>query len=257
MRPRTPTIGVTTSRGRGRLMWLFNRFALWRAGARAVRLEPRRPFAAEEPQGLVLGGGDDIDADLSGAELVRPLVRLDPERDRLELELLRFAIERKLPVLGICCGAQMVNVALGGTLHGDIHDVYADAPRLRTPLPRKTIRLEPRSRLSGIIGGTRDRVNALHHQAVDRLGRGLRVAARDEHGIVQAIECPSAPFLLGVQWHPEFMVFDPGQQKVYRALAAAAARWGAAARPSPAVTSNWRPSGAQRESQTPREMSRC
>ncbi len=222
MTSRKPVIGVTTSRGRGRMMWWFNRFALWRAGARSVRLEPRRKIPIEKLDGLVLGGGDDIDADLSGAELVRPVVTLDPDRDALELELLRFAIDRTLPVLGICRGSQMVNVSLGGTLHGDIHEVYRTAPRMRTPLPRKTIRIVPQSRLFEIIGKARDRVNALHHQSVARLGRGLRVAARDEHGIVQAIECPSAPFLLGVQWHPEFMVFDPGQQKLYRALVAAA-----------------------------------
>lgn len=216
-----PVIGVTTSRDRGRLMWWFNRFALWRAGARGIRLMPHRRMDVHRLDGLVLGGGDDIGADLYGAEL-RPMVRIDPDRDALEIKLLRFATAQKLPVLGICRGSQMINVSLGGTLHGDIHDAYENVPRMRTPLPRKTVRLVADSRLHGIIGKYHDRVNALHHQAVARLGSGLRVAARDEHGIVQAIESPSEPLLLGVQWHPEFMVLDPGQQRLYRALVASA-----------------------------------
>jgi putative glutamine amidotransferase len=232
MNSRKPVIGVTTSRGRGRLMWWFNRFALWRAGARSIRLEPHRQFDRTTLDGLVLGGGDDIDADLYGVE-VRPMVRVDPDRDALELELLQFATDQNLPVLGICRGSQMINVSLGGTLHGDIYDAYENVPRMRTPLPRKTIRLIPASRLHGIIDKSRDRVNALHHQSVARLGSGLRVAARDEHGIVQAIESRSEPFLLGVQWHPEFMVFDSGQQKLYRALVASAReRKAATERPS-------------------------
>jgi putative glutamine amidotransferase len=92
---------------------------------------------------------------------------------------------------------------------------------MRTALPRKTIMIEPDSRLGRIIGRRRDRVNALHHQSIDRLGEGLRIVARDEHQIVQAVERLAEPFLVGVQWHPEFMVFNGGQQRLFRALAAA------------------------------------
>jgi putative glutamine amidotransferase len=118
----------------------------------------------------------------------------------------------------------MINVAKGGTLHTDIYEVFEQAPRVHTPLPRKTIRVIPGRRLHEIIKKTRDRVNALHHQAVDRLGQSVEVIARDEYGMVQAIQCVSEPFVIGVQWHPEFMVFDSGQQKLYRALVNASTR---------------------------------
>ena len=225
MRPR---IGVTTSRRGGRFMWQANRLALLRAGAAAVRLRPGGPLPVEELHGLVIGGGDDITATLYGGA-VDPAIRIDRARDRLELDLLGEAARRFWPVLGICRGAQMLNVFLGGSLHGDIHAAYAGAPRLRTVLPRKMVHVEPDSLLASILGCCDCRVNALHHQSIDRLGQGLRVVARDGHGIIQAVERDGPPFTLGVQWHPEFLPADRGQQRLFRALAAAA-RDGAAAR---------------------------
>lgn len=220
MTPR-PRIGVTVSARGSTLTWLCHRFALWRAGARAVRLTVGGRTRFDGLDGLVIGGGDDIGADLYGGEVL-PTVRTDPARDRLELDLLAKALQAGLPVLGICRGAQLLNVHLGGSLHGDIHETYDGVPRLRTVLPRKNVTVAEGSRLAALIGGGPRRVNSLHHQSVDRLGKGLRIVARDGHGIVQAVEDPEAPFLIGVQWHPEFLVFQRDQRGLYRGLVEAA-----------------------------------
>lgn len=223
---RRPRIGITTQRRGGRAMWWFNRFAIWRVGGKPMRISPNRPLGIGALDGVLIGGGDDISWSLyrepeEWPEL-RPEVRIDLERDHMERDLINAAIAQGKPVLGICRGAQMINIARGGTLHADIHAVYEGAPTRRTPLPRKRIRVEIGSRLQELLGTLTCRVNALHHQSVDRTGEGLEVAAYDEHGIVQAIEAPDEPFLIGVQWHPEFLVFDRGQVRLFERLVAVA-----------------------------------
>ena len=216
-----PLIGVTTSRRGGWRSYLMHRLALRRAGAKAMRIVSGDTVACEDLDGLVIGGGDDIGAELYGGQ-VTPDVRIDPERDKLELKLLEWALPQGLPILGICRGSQMINVALGGTLHTDIHAVYVEAPRMRTVLPKKTVHIAEGSRLDRILACNPCRVNALHHQSVDRVGRGLKVVARDESGIVQATEGTGPNFLIGVQWHPELLVFRRPQQRIFAALAEAA-----------------------------------
>jgi putative glutamine amidotransferase len=217
-----PLIGVTTSRRGGWRSYLMHRLALFRVGARSIRLMAGRPLPQEPLNGLIIGGGDDIGAEIYGGQVL-PDIRIDPERDQLELKLLRAALPAGLPVLGICRGSQMINVALGGSLHTDIHEVYELAPRMRTVLPKKTVSIVHGSRLDRILRCNPCRVNALHHQSVDRLGQGLSIVAQDEVGIVQAIENASAPFLIGVQWHPELLVWKSPQQRLFSGLVAAAA----------------------------------
>lgn len=220
---RRPLVGVTTSRRGGWRSYPFHALALWRAGATPVRLVAGHRHDPTRFDALVIGGGDDIGAELYGGE-VTPDIRIDPERDRLEIDMLHPALQARMPVLGICRGAQMINVALGGTLHTDIHAVYEAAPRMRTVLPKKLVRIDPASRLAGIMRCDPCRVNALHHQSVDRLGKGLGVVARDEAGIVQAIEGGGEAFVLGVQWHPELLPLRSPQQRLFTALVDAARR---------------------------------
>jgi putative glutamine amidotransferase len=199
----------------------MHRLALTRVGARSIRLMAGQPLPAEPLQGLVIGGGDDIGAEIYGGHVL-PDVRIDPERDTLELKLLEAALPAGMPVLGICRGSQMINVSLGGTLHTDIYEVFEHAPRMRTVLPKKTVSIVAGSRLDRTLRCNPCRVNALHHQSVDRLGRGLRAVAKDEAGIVQGIEGEGDTFLIGVQWHPELLVWKRPQQRLFAALVEAA-----------------------------------
>jgi len=216
-----PRIGVTCSDRGGRLMWQFNRLALWRAGVRAVRLSPGGRTSAVGLDGLILGGGDDIEAALYEGDAVAQ-VRVDPERDALERELVGVAWARELPLLGICRGAQMINVARGGTLHGEVRAAYPEARHRKLVLRRKRVDIRADSRLGTLLGVGHCRVNALHHQAVDRAGAGLRIVAEDRHGMVQALEASDGRFVLGVQWHPEFLIVAPEQRRLFRGLVDAA-----------------------------------
>ena len=181
-----PLIGVTGSRRKGRIMTFLNRLAVWRAGGRSVRITWDKPYPIDWLDGLVIGGGDDISATLYGGE-VSVDVRVDPRRDEIEMEALKVADERDMPVLGICRGSQIMNVFYGGSLHTEIRDIYKDAPQIRTVLPKKCVDIMPDTRLEKLLRVDHCYVNSLHHQAVDTLGDGFDVAAKDEHGMIQAL----------------------------------------------------------------------
>lgn len=218
MRPR---IGVTVSRRSGWRIFPLVAFNIWLAGGKALRWDTKRPADLDAVDGIVIGGGDDISPDLYGGTLGIS-ARLDPDRDALECGLARQATGRNLPVLGICRGAQMISVARGGTLDQTAWQTFGMENMIRTVLPRRDIRIEPGTRLARIAGPEVMTVNALHTQAVRDTGEGIRVAARDMAGMIQAIESVSDPFLLGVQWHPEHLFYSRRQRAIFRALVAAA-----------------------------------
>ncbi|WP_431024033.1 gamma-glutamyl-gamma-aminobutyrate hydrolase family protein [Halomonas sp. H5] len=217
-----PRIGITTSDHKSRIAWFFDWLAVWRHGGRPIRLSPSRPVP-ETLDGLIIGGGDDIEAHLYGGEMQLD-VRVDPQRDELELALLARFIPQGCPVLGICRGAQMINVYQGGTLDGDIYTTHQGLKRRRTVLPRKTVDIVGGSQLYRILGVSWCRINSLHHQAVQRAGQGIEIVARDREGLVQGIESLHHDFLIGVQWHPEWLIFNRPQQRLIRALVDAARR---------------------------------
>lgn len=215
-----PLIGVTGGDRRFPVAWWFIRWALWRAGARACRMTPRNPQPPAALDGIVVSGGDDIDPGLylPDAPETAPA---DAARDAFETEALHRAIDGGIPILGICRGAQLLNVVLGGRLHSDLRRIRQHTSNRRTPFARKTLQVEPGSQLAGILGGTRRRINSLHHQAISELGSELVVSGRDLDGIVQAVERPDHPFMIGVQWHPEYLPLRPAQVALFRALVAA------------------------------------
>lgn len=177
---------------------------------------------------LVLTGGDDVDPAFYGEQPHTSVRGLVHERDEFELALVREALERDLPLLAICRGHQVLNVAVGGTLIQDIPSQVAGAvahdPEGERWALAHSVRIEPGTRLHGILGRDEVQVNSFHHQAVKEIGRGLVVSARSpEDGVVEGIELPDRRFALGVQWHPESFWGRPeGFRPLFRALVEAA-----------------------------------
>ncbi len=216
-------VAVSGSDRGSRIAWTLSRLLLKAAGVEPffVSAEKMDERMIANMEGLLLLGGVDIDPSTYGGPPHEKIGKTEPARDRMEWRLLEAAKRRGLAVMGICRGMQMIDLFEGGTLHPHLHDLKLSAPHPHTPLPVRKIRIEPQTRLHRIVGTSTLKVNALHHQAVDRLGEGLRVAARDENGIVQAIESVEGPFTIGVQWHPEFMPYAWHSRKIFAAFAAA------------------------------------
>ncbi len=209
--------------------------ALDSAGALPVLLAPLLsptdvPALLDRLDGLVLSGGGDVDPALYGQPPHPRLGRVIRERDEFELQLCREALARDLPLLAICRGHQVLNVATGGTLIQDIPSLVARGgdhdPRCERWERAHAVSVEPGSRLHAILGTEQLDVNSFHHQAVETLGAGLQVSARaPEDGIIEGVELPGRRFVVGVQWHPEsFWDRDPRQLALFRALAEASSR---------------------------------
>jgi len=227
-----PVIGITTY-GRNP----ENRFTLPAGYVEAVRAagaipllippgEPRLEECLDLLDGLVLAGGGDVDPALYGGSPHPTIANVDPERDRVEIELVRDAVASSLPTLGICRGLQLLNVAQGGTLIEHLPDVVGESVIHRTPerepVPH-AVRVQEGSRLAGILGKTEYAPMSLHHQAVRAVGNALEVVARAPDGTVEAVEMPAHPFLMAVQWHPEMTAAqEPADRRLFEAFVAAA-----------------------------------
>ncbi len=250
-----PNIGVTGPDKGGRAAWWFTQFAVFLHGGRAIRIHPQKGLPDKNIHGLIIGGGADINPERYGAEEIRDLfskdenvssVRkfftylltvlffpfiyfirkifsassedIDDNRDDLEFELIKQAVNKNIPILGICRGAQLLNIHFGGTLHQDISSYFTEVPKVHSVWPKKRVGIEENSLLYDILTYQKVWVNALHSQAVNRLGEGLAIVAREENGIVQAIEHTNYDFILGVQWHPEYMPQIPAQRRIFKRL---------------------------------------
>lgn len=221
-----PRIGITCN-----LIAFENRLSA--AYVRAVLLAGGVPFllpvAVAPPQweemlynidGLVLSGGGDPDARNFGQEASPAQGQVQPWRDRMEIFLARKALRSNLPVLGICRGAQVLNIAAGGTLCQDLAGVARIQHDQKAPrnYPIHRVHLERFSLLFRIIQRETVRVNSFHHQAMKRPGAGLRITAWAGDSVAEAVECPGHRFALGVQWHPEWLT--PGHVHAVRLFAA-------------------------------------
>jgi putative glutamine amidotransferase len=170
---------------------------------------------------FVLSGGGDVDPALYGGHLDATVHSIDPERDAFECALIPLVLEADKPLLAICRGAQILNVALGGSLYEDIpsalpealrHDWYPNIPR---DYLAHTVEIEPGSRLAEILGTRKLRTNSLHHQAIRQPAPALEVVARAEDGVIEAVELPEKRFAIGVQWHPECLPDEPAMQRLF------------------------------------------
>jgi putative glutamine amidotransferase len=240
-----PLIGVTTSevrepnriqqtpesepKVREMVLGLTYLRALEAAGALPMVVPPLPEEAIgsllDRLDGICLSGGPDLDPDNYGASPHPELGPTEPDLDRFELEVARRADAREIPILAICRGTQALNVARGGTLIQHLPAV-SEAIAHRQPNPGNetshAIEIEAGSRLAAALGDDEVRVrdeldvNSFHHQAIERLGEGLKITARAPDGTPEAIEDPSRPFLIGVQWHAETLVHRPYEAALFR-----------------------------------------
>jgi putative glutamine amidotransferase len=173
--------------------------------------------------GLVLTGGRDVDPAMYGQQAHPATDAPARDRDAWEFTLLQEALRRGLPVLGICRGAQVLNVALGGTLHQHVPDVVGHIRHQQGNAVFNTsaIQTVPGTRLAALLGESTE-AQCYHHQAIAELGQGLLASAWDPDGVIEGIEMPGAPFVLAVQWHPEERLDD---LRLFAAVVGAAASY--------------------------------
>lgn len=162
--------------------------------------------------GLIMSGGEDFDPQLYGEQPVRQLGDVVPDRDKFDISLIKRAVERGIPLLGICRGEQGLNIALGGTLYQDIPSQVPTNLKHSQKAPRgygsHAIRIDKKSLVYTLLGTDSISVNSYHHQAVRRIAPGLEVAAVAPDGVVEAIEKPGDRRIVGVQFHPEGFVYS-------------------------------------------------
>jgi gamma-glutamyl-gamma-aminobutyrate hydrolase PuuD len=193
------------------------------AGGRPVLIPPSEEAVDETlaaVDGLVFSGGSDLDPELYDQEPHDETSGIVPQRDRAELTLLEAALARDMPVLAVCRGSQVLNVARGGDLVQHLPDVVGDEKHKHTPgtFADHDVALEPGTRLAELLGAHAP-VKSHHHQGFGRVGDGLRVAAHAEDGTIEAVEDPSHRFAFGVLWHPE----EGEDLKLFEELVGAAA----------------------------------
>ncbi|MBI3243979.1 MAG: gamma-glutamyl-gamma-aminobutyrate hydrolase family protein [Chloroflexi bacterium] len=235
-----PLIGITTHR-RDSDEGKKDMFAIMAAYVDSVRnnggapvllplgqTEPELRDLFERLDGIILSGGGDIDPERLSVPTHETVYGIDQDRDRVEYNLVRWAVKEEKPFLGICRGAQVMNAALGGSLVIDIashiegaakHNYFPGYPRNKIVHP---VSIGEETRLAEILGKPIVQVNSLHHQAVASAAPSLEVVASAPDGVIEGIEVPGHRFALGVQWHPEWLQDQPEMRGLFQALVKAA-----------------------------------
>ncbi|GAB4381721.1 MAG: gamma-glutamyl-gamma-aminobutyrate hydrolase family protein [Elainellaceae cyanobacterium] len=230
---RSPIIGITTySRNETGEFLLPGAYvdAVRFAGGTPILLPPGEPNPAcllDALDGLIFAGGGDLNPALYGGEPHHTIYLVDEERDLFELALAKAVLMTEIPVLGICRGMQVLNVATGGNLVTHVPDVYGDRIMHRLDHPRRPIQhpitVVSETRLSAIVGAVDISVVSWHHQAVRQFSPEWQVVAHAADGLVEALEHQHHPWMMAVQWHPELSPQDSAHQQLFQALVKAAA----------------------------------
>lgn len=219
-----PLIGITGPQTKALMPRLCVALIVKLYGGEVRQIRPQDTLDLSQFDGFVVTGGHDVDPVLYAAEPeVQP--KYDAERDAFEQAVIHAALNSRTPLLGICRGAQLLNVCRGGNLMQELKSRRQITSNRWTVLPVKTLCIRQQTQLQRLLGGAKAPINSLHNQAIDRLGDGLQVSGRDLDGIVQAIEDPGYDFLMGVQWHPEFLLYLRRQRHIFRHLIACARRF--------------------------------
>jgi putative glutamine amidotransferase len=196
--------------------------AVLKAGGLPVLLPMGEPTDAslflDRIDGLVVTGGDDVNPGMYGATMDPRTTPADPERDEFEIALVEAALHDDRPMLCVCRGVQVLNVALGGTLHQH-HDEHFELERYN--LDVHGVRVDAGTMLAKVLGATDVGVNSLHHQALAEIAPRLRVVAHSDDGLPEGVEVTGCTFALGVQWHPELLRHRPEHLALFEALVAA------------------------------------
>lgn len=247
-----PVIGISGPDKGGYGGWFFTALSVRLAGGKPLRITPSKPAEITDIDGLILGGGADVAPEKYGQERLdtedlkkknRNLIEwiltllffpvyflgryfsstksasVDENRDKLEFRLLDHALKNEKPVLGICRGMQLINIHFRGSLHQDIRNYYTETPQITSVLPKKKVIIKSGSALERITGGTECEVNALHNQAIKVPGEGIEIIAREKvTEIIQGIEHNKKSNIIGVQWHPEYLIQLKSQRNIFKFL---------------------------------------
>ncbi|KTD18522.1 gamma-glutamyl-gamma-aminobutyrate hydrolase family protein [Legionella israelensis] len=216
-----PVIAITHSVKQSRTVIFFVKFAIWLAGGKPKCITAKKNSNFFDYDGLVLCGGVDINPELY-EETKKTGYPYEPERDELELAHLTFAEKKNIPVFGLCRGCQLMNIFRSGKLHLDITKAYEKAQYPSNLIGyiffRKKIYIKQGSKLFLLIQKPEIKVNSLHKQSISQLGRDLVITASEKNKIVQCIEDPRKQFFLGVQFHPEFLIYKKCFRNLFKAL---------------------------------------
>lgn len=219
---RKPLIGITKPDREDFFSYLAIKMAVWFAGGSPMKITPKnKNYESVNIDGLILGGGKDIFPGLYNQSPKEDYV-YDKVRDEMEVFWAERARAENIPTLGICRGAQLMNIVCSGSIHMSVKEAYEDANYpdgiIHNALYRKQIIIKPNTMLHTVLGRDDLMVNSIHKQAIADLGKNMQVNAIENNGVIQSIALANHPFFLGVQFHPEFLIHQKIFRKIFEAL---------------------------------------